>query len=366
MYDKKLILRYILELILMTVLYAILDNVNGLKKYAVLLAVCMLLFVFGRKERWSLETLVCVSLPTVVYVLCGSLSALWSVHFQDATVKVVLYGTVPLLFSFAMYLYYGNDMKRIVHMQFVGACLAYALFDVPYFAKIIQWESVYAFVFGIFVIYFAYTKEWKRFCIAVLFVFFAEKRIALLAVGVTLFVMWIVWLFQKNIKLVLAIWGAIIGGVYGYLYVIYSGIMDRFCWGANINTNGRVEIYERMAEEFEFSPKYFGSGLGVVENLLKYWNISAFSNLHNDLLKFYIELGFWGLLFFLISYGIMFYLTKQWVGKSAMYFLLGIEVYSILLFATDNVSIYLIYLIPFYSTIFSVMSQENVADCLEV
>lgn len=353
------VLKCILEVLIMVLLYALLDNVGGIKKYIVVILLGGIYLWLGKKKRWSAQPILCVLIPVVIYIFIGSLSALVHVNLYVETLKIILYWLTPLLFSFAMYTYYEDNMEHMVNVQFLGACLAYAFFDVPFLMKLFHWESIYAFVFGIFAIYYAYRKKWIISFVAVMFTFFAEKRIALLSLLIALILMAIVWVFQENKKIVLFFWGLIIAMVYLYIYLIYSGTMYDICWGANINTNGRVEMYEKMANEFRFSIGYSGRGLGIVENLLGHWNISSYSNLHNDLLKFYIELGFVGLLILLISFGVMFYLSNTWFGKSAMCYLFGIAVYTMVLFATDNVSIYLIYLIPFYSTVFAVFSQER-------
>lgn len=355
---KILTIKHFVELVLMICLYAILDNVAGIKKYVIILAISMFFFLLGRKRQWNVRVVLTAILPTVVYIVMGSISALISTNSQVATVKVIMYLIVPMVFAFAMYVFYGKKMNHIVDMQFLGSVIAYSLFDAPYFAKIFHWESIYAFTFGIFAIYYAHQKKWKQFVIAICFVFFAEKRIAILAIMIVVFLLGALWLFQQNKKLVFTFWTTMSIAIYGYLYLIYSGIMEAFCWGANINTNGRVEIYGRMAKEAWFSLSYLGKGLGNVEHLLECWNISTFVNLHNDLLKFYIELGFLGLGIYLMSYGVMFALSKLWFGKSQMCFLFGIMTYTFVLFATDNVSIYLIYLIPLYSTIFAVLSSK--------
>lgn len=358
--SKKIeVIKYLLEIVLMTVLFAMMDNVGGMKTYLVLLIACVIFFALGMKKKWSIEALIYISIPAASYILLGAFSALISVNAQTTTIKVILYWLVPLVFAFSLFTCYGENMSRIVNAQFLGNILAYGLFDAPYFAKIFQWESVYAFSFGIFALYYAYKRKWGFFAIAVLFVFFAEKRIALLAVFAALFVMGIVWLFQQNKKLVAIFWGLVVSAIYMYLYLIYSGIMEAFVWGANINTNGRVEIYSRMANEFSFSPLFLGKGIGVVENLLECWHVLTYSNLHNDLLKFYIELGFVGFLLFLCSYGLVFILVEKRFGKPQMNFFFGIILYTVVLWATDNVSIYIIYLIPLYSTMFAVLSFER-------
>lgn len=356
---KNVAVKYILELIFMIGLYAVLDNVGGIKKYAFVLFFCVAFMVFGIRKRWHVEALFCVSLPVFTYVLLGSFSALLGTTSQITTAKVILYTLVPLLFSFSTYMYYGEKMQHIVDVHFCGSILAYAIFDAPYFAKIFQWESIYAFVFGLFVIYYAYRKKWLFSVVSVCFVYFAEKRIAILAVCFTLLLMGIVWLFEKNKKLVYAFWGIITCAVFGYIFLIHSGIMEAFCWGANINTNGRVEMYSRMAEEAKFSLGYFGRGLGIVEQLLEYYNVSTYVNLHNDLLKFYIELGFIGLLVYLLSYGVVYGCVNRYFGKSKMCFFFAISAYTMMLFATDNASIYMIYLIPMYTTMFAVLASDR-------
>lgn len=356
----KLIIRYVLEIILAIILYAILDNVSGIKKYIVVVSASLLLGFFSRKREWFLEVLIFAGLPVCCYVILGSISALIAGNSQVETVKVILYVCVPLFLAFSLYTFYGAKMDHAVNIQFVGSVLAYSIFDAPYFAKIFHWESIYSFVFGIFVIYYVYQKKWKLASLAMLFVIFTEKRIVILAILAVIVVMAVMWLFEENKKLALVIWGITIGIVFVYLYLIYSGIMVEFCWGANINTNGRVEIYSKMASEAKFSLLYFGKGLGTVENLLQHWNVLEFENLHSDLLKFYIELGFLGLLTYLISYGIVFLRVEEKIGKREMCYYLSLMIYTIVLFATDNVSIYMIYLIPMYSTVFAVLSSNKI------
>lgn len=351
-------IKRLLELVSMLVLYVLFDA-GGAKKYAAALLFCAIFLFLGRKKQWSADALLCVALPPVTYVLMGSLSTFLAASAQMMTVKILMYTLVPLLLVFSMYTFYGEDMEKIIDVQFVGCILAYALFDAPTFIKIFRWESVFAFSFGIFALYYAYKKNWKLFVAAILFMLFAEKRIAIVAMAAALFVMGMMWIFRQSKKLAMIIWGMVSVVSYGYIYLIYSGILDAFCWGANINTNGRVEMYSRMAQEAQFSLSYFGKGLGMVEQLLKHWNIMTYVNLHNDILKFYVELGFIGFFIYLLSFGIMFYLAERKFGESKMSFLLVLSVYTMVMFMTDNVSIYMLYLVPLYSTFFAVLASKR-------
>jgi O-antigen ligase len=152
------------------------------------------------------------------------------------------------------------------------------------------------------------------------------------------------------------IWGAIAAAVNFYVFFSYYGTLEYFCKGIGINTNGRLRMYSRVAEWFDNELLVFGQGLGVVEKLLENWNIPAFLNLHNDLLKFYVELGAVGLLVYLFSYGVVIWLTGKRIGKPQMSFLVAMFAYSMALFATDNVSIYIMYTMPFYTMCFAGLS----------
>ena len=355
---KKIVnIKHIIELFLMVFIYAVFDNVGGMKKYVIVSALCILFFWLGRKKRWSPEILLCVSIPAIIYITMGALSVLLSVNAQFTSFKVILYWIMPLIFVGSMYVFYESHMEHIVDVQFLGSILGYAVFDAPYWQKIFRWESVYAFVFGIFAVYYVYNKKWKLFIIATLFLLFAEKRIAILALIGSVIVMFFCWLFRHHKKLIYFLWGSISVLICGYLYLICSGSMEKICWAANINTNGRVEIYSRVAQEFPIT--LFGNGLGFIEQMLEYWNVSVYSNLHNDLLKIFIELGVVGFVIFLLSYGVMFAYGGRIAEKSKVSYLLCIIVYTMILFATDNVSIYIIYLVPFYSTLFAVLSSEK-------
>lgn len=356
---KKLsVLARILKPIAFCVMFHYMDY-EGTTKYLLVLLACFLLLFLGRKNLWNVDVCVCVALPISLYILIGGINGMFEGTYQITTIKQILYCLLPLLFAFTMYVFAEKNMKQFVDIEFWCCCVVYGISNWLYIYKWGGWESTYAFAFGVFVIYYAYEKKYINLFVALLFTHFADKRIALLGAIVVLGVMGIVWFFQNNKKLIYAGWGMITGLIFGYLMLIYTGALEAFCWAANINTNGRVEMYSRMASEAEFSIFYFGKGLGFVENLLSHWNVSVFSNLHNDLLKFYIELGFWGLLIYLLSYYVLFWFVEAKYDKSKMVFVFAMSIYAMLLFATDNVSIYMVYLIPFYSTIFSVLSSNR-------
>ena len=348
--------RYLLEIALITILYRSFE-IAGIKKYAVAIVFCLVLLWISRKKQWSMNAL-CIGIPAVVYLVIGCMSGCFHGTYQFDAVKIILYTLLSFVMALVLYIFYGKDLNRIIDFQFWGCCIVYLSLTIVYMVtRLARVESTFAFVFGIFTIYFAYQKRWKMLGVSTIFMYLADKRIVLLAVVASLFVLGILWLFRYHKKLAYVIWSGASVCVFLYLYLIVSGRLEAFCWGANINTNGRVEMFGRMANEF--STGVFGSGLGVVENLLSCWDITVFANLHNDLLKFYIELGVLGLAIYLMSYLVMFFLIGKNYGNSKMSFILSISIYTLLLFATDNVSIYVMYLFPMYSVFFSVLSQQR-------
>ena len=354
----ELIGKYVFGFLATLSLFYFMDR-GGYEKYAIAAALSVLFLFLGRKKEWNIMTVLIGAIPVMVYILVGSMSGMIHGTYQISTIKNILYNLLPLLFSFSMFVFYGTESNWMVDWQFAACFLTYIMPNAWIMVLGYTWESTFAFSYGIFSIYYAYRKRWLLFGCSMLFMYLADKRIALLGVVIALLFMAVIWLFQNSKKVIFTIWTLVIGLIYGYLYLIYSGTLEAACWGLNVNTNGRVQMYTRMANQYDFLSGFLGNGIGIMENLLDHLQIDTYANLHNDLLKFYIELGFIGFLIYLISYYLIFHLTEKYFGKKEMCFLLGISIYSMLLFATDNVSIYLMYLIPFYSTIFAVLSSNR-------
>ena len=352
------IIKNIFEFILVVALFVICDKSGG-SKYVLTVALSLILLVMGRKNQWSLAVLACVAIPSVIYVVLGGLSSLFSVHFYAETLKTMVFWLVPVLIAFSLYVYFKEHMSDIVIYEFVATCVVYLGPKGRELIGATRYESIYAFSFGIFFVYFFYEKKWALCLLSLGLMNFADKRIALLASAAAIFVMVIQWFFRYNKKLMYIIWGAMIVGIFGYVYLTYSGILQYFSKGLGINTNGRMVMYEKIANWFGTKPVICGQGLGVIEKLLVHWNVSAFQNLHNDLLKFFIELGLVGLLIFLLSYILVFYLSEKYIGAKETSFLLSMTIYTMLLLFTDNVSIYIVFLIPLYSVYFAILSKSG-------
>ena len=153
------VLKYLIELLVMTILFINCD-LPGVKKYILVTAVAMLLLFLKRKERWDAKKIVSISLPAVTYLIIGTVCSLAKVNLYTNTLKIILFWMIPLLFAFSLYLFYKDDMQHIVDIQLFASCLAY----VANYWKVIRWyffiESTFAFSFGVFFIYYAYKRKW--------------------------------------------------------------------------------------------------------------------------------------------------------------------------------------------------------------
>ena len=110
---------------------------------------------------------------------------------------------------------------------------------------------------------------------------------------------------------------------------------------------------------------YLGEGIGsgnkMLSQILKPEKYERwFQNPHNDFLKTYIEVGAIGLALFLISYFAVFWIAGRKINKQIFVQLFIMIIYFMILMTTDNVSIYILFLVPLYSMCYTLMKEEIV------
>lgn len=138
---------------------------------------------------------------------------------------------------------------------------------------------------------------------------------------------------------------AILGCVF-YVFLIKSNIFVTVMQKYGVNLMSREGLYEFIGTEYEFSPFFMGRGFGYVEHYLVYVKTlglkyagSSLEHIHNDLLLYYIEEGFWGYLGWLWINCIWY--PKWWYkhGNEKLCLLYTIiNAYNLITFTTDNMS----------------------------
>lgn len=249
--------------------------------------------------------------------------------------------------------YYINIMFKAITVVFlIGGIRRFDLNNLM--------ESSYAFVYGVFVIYYFYQKEKKMLLLSVLMLVLANKRIALGAALISVIVVIIIDKkkstrapnFKKMIRIVRCL-GIIttIGAVF-YVYLCKTNIISNIMTQFNLNSMGRLAAWLKLNSFYEVSIKQIGYGLGSVAGLLREVELSEihFERLHNDILVYYIELGFLGFVIYIYSYFemIVVFIKKKIINYKKIVILCSFIIYHLICFCTDNISIYINYLFPMY------------------
>ena len=209
------------------------------------------------------------------------------------------------------------------------------------------------FVMGVYVIYFLFfcPQERLRFLYAgiALFLFFAGlKRIAFLSLllGIA-FAIFCLLLGPKGKRRTLIITAfAIVALCYFYIVIIQNGTFMRVCIEHDIELNGREKIYNFIANFYEVSPTYGGKGYEFCVQLLKSMHgtkdqVVDITAVHNDILKMYVEMGFWG--FFVWIMGYYVYQTHWYIsrcGELVAVCFMSINIYMLITYLTDNTMFY--------------------------
>ena len=175
-----------------------------------------------------------------------------------------------------------------------------------------------------------------------LFCFLAAfKRIGIIAIVVALALGWFLRLVAKFNKqsartLVIAFSVLLVLALIGYVAIIKLDVFT-LLEQAGINTSGRVEIYNSVDKFYKFSPEFLGNGIGFLTYQLSTNMNVGVSSVHNDFLQYFIDLGFWGYILWLVSMTIVrvCYFGKKGKIENAI-ITLALTVYLVIVSSTDN------------------------------
>lgn len=164
------------------------------------------------------------------------------------------------------------------------------------------------FIMGQFAIYYllfapkdtAEHRKERRYGIAASLFFFivGMKRIAIFALLFTLLLGLLIRNRKNNYGIVLGIGITTTILSFLFVYTVRNGSFMRTLEAFGVDTMGRTSAWEMASEYYEFSPRYLGRGFESVDAIVKDWVVQGRTNkalpLHNDYLKMFIELGFYG------------------------------------------------------------------------
>lgn len=333
----------------------------GVIKYIFVLGMIGMLSLCMNKRIKDIDKLY-FFLPWLFYIFAGWGFCVVQDSVNANSYKQTIFYLIPITLAFVISTYLKKYLRDLVDIQFLAILLVFLLTGIQNFTKSDLMESQYAFIFGAYLLYYFWNKQYCLSVVSVIALYLANKRIALLAAVLT--VCYLIFLNvlkkEKAQLLILRVSNILIlGGVFAYIYIIKSGILGRITAKYKINTMGRTNVYGMISEAYTFSLKYLGKGIGSVQVLVRELGISTYQLLHNDILSFYIEIGFVGFLIFWTIYCTIFILLLKRVSTQTMCIVFGLFVFTVIVFMTDNISIYINYFYPFYVMIFSLLERDR-------
>ncbi len=209
------------------------------------------------------------------------------------------------------------------------------------------------FVMGVYFIYFLFfcPQEKFRYLYAgvAMFLFFAGlKRIAFLSLmlGIVFAIFCMLMGPKGKIRTLYITAIIIVAFCYFYIVVIQNGEFTKFLMEHEIELNGREKIYDFISNFYEVSPSYGGKGYEFCVQLLKSMHgtkdqVVDITAVHNDILKMYVELGFWGFFVWIMFYYVYqthWYITR--CGEMVAVCFMSINIYMLITYLTDNTMFY--------------------------
>ncbi len=215
------------------------------------------------------------------------------------------------------------------------------------------------FVMGLFFIYYCFFEDKNekyhkiKISLSIICLFLGMKRIEIAALAIVSIIYKIIQLLKKNkqqiiVMKTISIICIIISII--YLAIVQNGTLNMLSEKYDINFKSRLEAYNYFKEDYELSFSYKGKGLGYVMDKLSQADSSlhGIGDLHNDVLKLYIELGAIIWIIYFINFALLQTnrIQKQYGDKvTKLYFVFMLFTY--ILYYTDNVNRYLNYILVF-------------------
>ena len=207
------------------------------------------------------------------------------------------------------------------------------------------------FIMGQFSIYYllfapkdtAEHRKERRYGIAASLFFFivGMKRIAVFALGFTLLLGLLIKNRKNTYRIVMGIGITMTVLAFLFIYTVRSGSFMNMLETFGIDTMGRTSAWDMASEYYDFSPTFLGRGFESVDAIVKEWVVQGRAKkalpLHNDYLKMFIELGFYGFTIWVVAQYIIYPIIwkKTYSSKTACMYMC-IFIYMSFTYMTDN------------------------------
>lgn len=286
------------------------------------LAAVAFLYVFGEKGMWY----------NLIAILIANILMILTIIAQNG-IGVFFSELITLIITFADITGEVIVQAEIHELAFcLGAYLIYMLLK-P------RKDLTYLILLGL-----------TLFCFVAAF-----KRIGMVAIVIALALGWpLLWIakFKKDIamRLMIVFTVLLVLVLIGYVAIIKLDIFS-LLEKIGINTSGRAKIYNAVDKFYEFSPEFLGNGIGFLTYQLNTTMDIGVNSVHNDFLQYFVDLGFWGYILWLLSMTILRVCYFGANGKTENAIIaFALTVYLVVVSSTDNTLNY-----PLFTTAIAIL-----------
>ena len=183
----------------------------------------------------------------------------------------------------------------------------------------------------------------------------AFKRIGIIAIVIALALGWLLRVAEKFKKDTVRRLTVFFSAVLVVMLIVYVAVIKMGVFSlleeTGIDTSGRVTIYNAVDRFYTFSPDFLGNGIGFLTYQLSTNMNVGVSSVHNDFLQYFIDLGFWGYILWLISMTLLRVCVFGAKGKTEHAIItLALTVYLVIVSSTDNTINY-----PLLTTVLAIL-----------
>lgn len=366
------------------------EGIKGRTRYVLAcieIGIAVVIFLANKKTTISKKTVFYAMSNILPYFIIFMVMLFRFFLFDDinfnSTVTTVLYWTIPILLMFsAVYLF----KEKIIDYTFWAIVINYFLCILMYLYQY-KLDGIFKFFYyseitvtpleiheltfsvGLFFIYYAFfeDKEYKghklKIALSIICIFLGIKRIEIFALIITYLIFKILNIVKNKKQFMNIISLIMIASCFVYIIIIKMDVLELIAEKFDLEFNSRLEAYNYFDEDYEISLLYEGKGLGYTMDKLSVANKSitrGIGDLHNDILKIYIEMGsIFSFLYFLNFFWLQNNRLNRKFGfkVSKMYFLF--TVFTFILYLTDNVNRYLVYILVYTMIPFTEVIKEK-------
>ena len=379
--------------------YTLLYNIE--KTFIVIVAFLGILFSFGKIVLKKREFMA-YAMILVPYIIIIALSIIEAAIAGEISVRYTISeASGPFVMTLAAILVYKYLDRNIIDLLFwallINNSIYVIIFAIKYgisgFMHFIEIADNYknfslelheiTFIWGLLIIYYfttgLYKTEKNKFVCAIVFCILGFKRILIGAIIIVVGITTFLHAWSKNGKESESKKGIYFVGIImfmccvAWLIISSTTLIDQLAdllginlmsRGHSIQENGVVGLYGRLDGKYELSLTYLGKGFGYVNReMINYaHSLQSFATtgFHNDILKYYIDLGCipWTLLFLNLTLFNTRRIYKYFSKQQSINYLM-ITGMTLVCWTTDNLATYPNYLFAFAAVFVTLLLESK-------